>query len=399
MIMESKWRDDTMSELSEFKKMLFSLSDRELMTLFESGCMRYSSFHKKTSELNGKWFDKDICGLPKDGIEHLKELEKQANDPMTAHHVDRKLLRYLRTLKKMKLDVPAFFRDKVDPKMLFRRLKSFCEENDIPEEIIQCVVPALVSYVETGYMRPVIFVGEKGCGKTTAVRMLVEEALRIPTEIIKVPQTDGGHGMTGDCGSYQSADAGCIAKARLKHNSLIVALLFDEIDKVAHEHRRSNVDDELLSITDSSNSDIYDNYLECSLVELQHCPMFFTANDIKKVNPILVDRCTVIQFPNANAARIKSIARKYVEKELKNNLYHSVIFNYEDMNKTIDNLVNHDVTSLRKHQQLIESVLREALNQVLIQETDTPIQVTDSMFSKAEREIIGTEGRKIGFGI
>lgn len=77
MIMESKWRDDTMSELSEFKKMLFSLSDRELMTLFESGCMRYSSFHKKTSELNGKWFDKDICGLPKDGIEHLKELENR----------------------------------------------------------------------------------------------------------------------------------------------------------------------------------------------------------------------------------------------------------------------------------------------------------------------------------
>lgn len=399
MVMESKWRDDTMSELSEFKKMLFSLSDRELMTLFEFGCMRYSSFHKKTGELNGKWFDKDLCGLPKDGIEHLKELEKQVDDPMTAHHVDRKLLRYLRTLKKMKLDVPAFFRNKVDPKMLFRRLKSFCEENDIPEEIIQCVVPALVSYVETGYMRPVIFVGEKGCGKTTAVRMLVEEALRIPTEIIKVPQTDGGHGMTGDCGSYQSADAGCIAKARFKHNSLIVALLFDEIDKVAHEHNRSNVDDELLSITDSSNSDIYDNYLECSLVELQHCPMFFTANDIKKVNPILVDRCTVIQFPNANAARIKSIARKYVEKELKSNLYHSVVFNYEDMNKTIDNLVNHDVTSLRKHQQLIESVLREALNQVLIQETDTPIQVTDAMFSKAEREIIGTEGRKIGFGI
>lgn len=188
----------------------------------------------------------------------------------------------------MKLDVPAFFRDKVDPKMLFRRLKSFCEENDIPEEIIQCVVPALVSYVETGYMRPVIFVGEKGCGKTTAVRMLVEEALRIPTEIIKVPQTDGGHGMTGDCGSYQSADAGCIAKARLKHNSLIVALLFDEIDKVAHEHSRSNVDDELLSITDSSNSDIYDNYLECSLVELQHCPMFFTANDIKKSTRFLL---------------------------------------------------------------------------------------------------------------
>lgn len=388
-----------MSELSELKKMLISLSDRELMMLVESGCMKYSSFHKKTGAPDGKWFDKDICGLSQEGIKHLKELEKQLDDPMNAHNVDRKLLRYLRKLRKMKLNVPAFFRDNANPKTLFRRLKSFCQENDIPEEIIQCIVPALVSYIETGYMRPVIFVGEKGSGKTTAVRMLVEEALRIPTEIIKVPQTDGGHGMTGSCGSYHSADAGCIAKARLKHDSLVIALLFDEIDKVSHSHSRSSVDDELLSITDSSNSDIYDNFLECSLVELQHCPMFFTANDIEKVNPILVDRCTVIQFPNANATRIKSILKKYVEKELASDLYHSVIFDYNCMNATVDNLVNHDITSLRKHQQMVESVLREALNQVLIQETDAPIQVTDAMFSKAERDILGTEARKIGFGI
>lgn len=79
----------------------------------------------------------------------------------------------------------------------------------------------------------------------------------------------------------------------------------------------------------------------------------------------------------------------------------SIIYNHgkfcDDFKSTLK--LGAYVTSLRKHQQLIESVLREALNQVLIQETDTPIQVTDAMFSKAEREIIGTEGRKIGFGI
>ncbi len=205
--------------------------------------------------------------------------------------------------------------------------------------------------------------------------------------------------MTGDCGSYQSADAGCIAKARFKHNALVVALVFDEIDKVTHGHSRANVDDELLSITDSSNSEIYDNYLECSLVELQHCPMFFTANDIKQVNPILADRCTVIRFPNADAMRIKSIAKKYVERELKSSLYRLVVFNYDVMNKSIENLVNHDVTSIRKHQQLIESVLRDALTRTLTQETDNPVEVTDAMFSKAEKEIIGIERRAIGFGI
>ena len=65
-------------------------------------------------------------------------------------------------------------------------------------------------------MRPMIFVGEKGCGKTTAVKLLVEEGLKIPTEEIKIPQIDGSHGMTGDCGTYKYADVGCISRARLR---------------------------------------------------------------------------------------------------------------------------------------------------------------------------------------
>lgn len=93
-------------------------------------------------------------------------------------------------------------------KAMYKHLVGFCKANDIPEEIVARVVPALISYIETGHMRPIIFVGEKGCGKTTAVKLLVEEALKLPTEVIKVPQTDGSHGMTGDCGTYQSADVG-----------------------------------------------------------------------------------------------------------------------------------------------------------------------------------------------
>jgi ATP-dependent Lon protease len=246
-------------------------------------------------------------------------------------------------------------------------------------------------------MRPIIFVGEKGCGKTTAVRMLVEEALQIPTEIIKVPQTDGGHGMTGDCGVYQSSDVGCIARARLRANSLLVAYIFDEIDKVTHDRNRANVDDELLSITDESNTDVFDNYLETTLVGLEHCPMFFTANDIQKVNPILVDRCMVITFPNASASRIKSISKKYAEKKLSSSLYSMIEFNYELMYKTIDRLVDRNITSLRKHQQMIEAVLENALDVALIQEDSTTVAVTESMFSEAEQSILGTAKRKVGF--
>ena len=155
-----------------------------------SGVARDKHSHKKK-----RWFDQKIKGLSQDGREQLKALQKQMQDPVSAFRVDRKRVRYLEQLQKMKLSVPDSFRNTVSPKMLYRQLASFCREHDIPEEIVHRMVPALVSYMETGYMRPIIFGGEKGCGKTTAVRLLVEEALKIPTEIIKVPQTDGGHGL------------------------------------------------------------------------------------------------------------------------------------------------------------------------------------------------------------
>ena len=384
-----------MAEMSEVKKFVLGLSDKEIMTLLGMAEKKKRSA-KTAADASGfgkVWHEKMISGLDKNGEKHLDELRNLGS----SHHVDRKQVRYLDQLKKMRLEVPPFFRDTIDSKAMYKHLVGFCKANDIPEEIVARVVPALISYIETGHMRPIIFVGEKGCGKTTAVKLLVEEALKLPTEVIKVPQTDGSHGMTGDCGTYQSADVGCIAKARLRANSLIVAYIFDEIDKVSHDRNRASVDDELLSITDESCVDVADNYLETTLVGLEHCPMFFTANDLQKVSPILADRCTVIKFPNANASRIKSISRKYADKQLASNLYSMIRFNYELMETHIDKLVQHNVTSLRKHQQLIESVLGNALNIALVQETEEVVNVTEDMFVEAEQAVLGTVKRRTGF--
>ena len=394
---------------SDIKELLKGLSVEEREKLLQMSEQEVSAFlqtyrprPEKTLEATespqkGFWFDMPLRGLSEDGKKHLKELVEQLKTPGASHHVDRKQVRYLKQLKKMQLAVPDCFRSKTDPKALYRHLIDFCKTNDIPEEIVHRVVPALVTYMETGHMRPIIFVGEKGCGKTTAVKLLVEEALHLPTEVIKIPQTDGSHGMTGDCGTYQSADVGCIAKARLRANSLLVAYVFDEIDKVSHERNRASVDDELLSITDESCSDVYDNYLETTLVGLEHCPMFMTANDLQKVSPILADRCTVIHFPNATATRIKSISRKYADKKMKNNIYSLISFDYALMDAHIDNLVNHDVTSLRKHQQMIEAVLENALNVALTQDSEEIVSVTEDMFAVAETAVLGAVKRRAGF--
>lgn len=387
-----------MAELSKVKEMLLSLSDEEILSLLRLLADRNTLPPARAAQKTGRWMDKPLCGLDSEGMARLKELEAQLGDMSMAHHVDKKQLRYLRSLRKMKLEVPPFFRETVDPKQMYSRLKAFCVNHNIPDEIVSRVVPAFVTYIETGHMWPILFVGEKGCGKTFSVRLLVEEALRLPTAVIKVPQTDGGHGMTGDCGTYHSADPGDIAKARIRANSILIAFLFDEIDKVSHDRNRASVDDELLSITDESNDGIFDNYLETTIVGLEHCPMFFTANDLQKVNPILADRCMVIPFPRASKPRIKSIIRKYAEDKLSQKLYSMIDFRYDLLYSSIDRLVSHDVTSLRRHQQLLEAVLERALDTAFAQESGARTSVTEQIFTDAEQAILGAVPRKLGFG-
>lgn len=55
------------------------------------------------------------------------------------------------------------------------------------------------------------------------------------------------------------------------------------------------------------------------------------------------------------------------------------------------------MTSLRKHQQLIESVLGNALNIALVQETEEVVNVTEDMFVEAEQAVLGTVKRRTGF--
>lgn len=388
-----------MAGLSEVKKRILELSDSEILTLL--GIAEKKATHIADINTDGKtrWFDKKVFGLDAEGFSHLKHLQRMISISENNPRIDYKQYRYLKRLSQMDMSVPSIFRDNTNPKDLYKHLIEFCNIHDIPSEVVNRLVPAFVQYYETGHMRPVMFVGEAGCGKTTAAKLLIEEALQLPTEIVKLPQLDGSHGLTGDCASYQSADVGCLAQARLRTNSLLVAYIFDEIDKVNHGSNRANVDDALLSVTDESNCKIYDNYLQSNITGLEFCPMFFTANDLQKVSPILADRCSVIHFPSASADRVKSILRKYVEKQLSvSSLYHSVRFDFGLMDKYVDNLVKqHSITSLRRHQQMVENVLGKALACALEQSSDDTISITDKMFDEAENTVLGGIKRSAGF--
>ena len=115
-----------MAELSEVKKLVLGLSDREIMALLGLRSGKNKRNTDSSGRADGSWMDKQISGLNREGLSRLKELEAQLDDLMSAHHVDKRQVRYLRALKKMTLEVPPFFRETVDPKKLYNRLRAFC---------------------------------------------------------------------------------------------------------------------------------------------------------------------------------------------------------------------------------------------------------------------------------
>ena len=389
----------------ERRKLLPGLSDegfQQLLALDDSQILEtlkkaIADGPPRPAPTGGHWFDKPISGLSSEGVMHLKELNSQLQDPVQIHHVDKKLVHYLQRLKKLRLSPPDIFRKTVDPKALYARLANFCKEKDLPESIAAKLVPVLVEYIETGHMRPVLLVGPAGVGKTTAARLLVEEALQLPAEIIKVPGLAAGHGISGDSGVYQSADCGALAKARLTANSLLVAFIFDEIDKCASGSNNRAICDELLSVTDGT-CQVFDNYLETNLPGLEHCPIIFTANTLENVSPYLVDRCFVLHYPEPDANRIKSIMRKYVDKRMSScSLYSLVQFDHDLIDDSVDELLHRHVTSIRDHEKLAEGVIQSALNLALTQPNDDPVPVTKQMFTKTEAALFDAGKRTIGF--
>lgn len=392
-----------MEEISQVKKILLRMNDDELLQLLRLACQDRQKnrsscrLQEHPSPSDVAWYNQIRGSIDRTCERRLAE-EKQRLKANPSSNVDRKWIRYAEAFRKLPFHVPDIFRTAMQPKLLYNRLLAFCEDHDIPQEIIPSILPSLISYIRTGRMRPAIICGEKGCGKTTAFRLLIREALNIPVAVIKVPEEDAGHGLTGTCGSYTSADMGAIGRAMLHENSAVVGLLFDEIDKAVHNTSHTSIDDELLSITDESVSTVADKYLESTLTTLPHCPIFMTCNDLQKVSPILVDRCTVIYFPRANVKRLHSVTQKFARVKLEDELYQTVQFDFDLLDQSIDTLASHNVYSLRKHQQLVEKVLQNAFHLAMLQPDGQRVRITKDMFLSAESEILGIEHRRLGFG-
>lgn len=387
------------NNLSPLKQALLRLSDEQLLHLLQNSkaLTAAATGQPEARPDTGRWYDHPLTQLDRTALQRLREEKSKLKNGST--HVDRKWVRYADAYRKMTFTPPSSWSSS-SVRGMWADLMRFCEDENLPKEIAEPLTPLLVEYIQTGHMRPVILHGSKGCGKTTAVKLLLKTALGLPVQVISVPQQDASHGLLGTCGSYTSADLGGLAKGLVAHNSPLVAFVLDEIDKGSHPTSRASIEEELLSVCDSSVSEIQDKYLESTLTSIQHCPVFMTCNDLQKVNPILTDRCLVLKFPDATKDRAQKITRQYTLNKMNqaDALYANMIdLDYTLLEKSVSRLAERNICSLRQYQQVVDEVLSRAFSQAMAL-PEGKIKADEEMFLAAERRLLKEDNhRKLGF--
>lgn len=331
------------------------------------------------------WFEKPLRGLP-------PEAEKKMN-----YSTDRVWLRYANAFKTMTIRAPLEFYKKTDARDLYKKLIEFCERQFLPEDLALRLVTPLIKYMKEGRWRPMIFIGPPGCGKSTTARMVMERILGLGVTIKSAPLADTSHGLAGETSVFSGGGMGILAEGMITNDSLVNGYVIDEIDSAPEPTNRSSLTNELLTLCDDGAKEFCDNFLGFKLVGLVHSPLIMTANDETKVNAILLDRCIIIRFKAPTVSQLQKIILEYAKKEIKNEPFNMIEIDTDALNASVEALAKSNVTSIRRHQDMLEQALSSAFREAIEKDLEN-VRLSRKFFDEARALIQkSNEGRKIGF--
>jgi ATP-dependent Lon protease len=138
---------------------------------------------------------------------------------------------------------------------------------------------------------------------------------------------------------YESSHCGKIVNSLIASKSMSTVLMFDEVDKISQTPKGEEVMNLLIHLTDPvQNGDFEDKYLSGVPIDLSKVMFVFSANDINKIDKVLLDRMLVIDLKGYDLKQKTVIAEQYLLptalKEV--NLHEKVSISKEILTKVIE---------------------------------------------------------------
>jgi len=165
----------------------------------------------------------------------------------------------------------------------------------------------------TGRGLSLLLAGPPGIGKTSLIKQGVAKALEWPFQFISLGGDSDASTYTGHQLVYESSHCGKIVNSLCTAKSMSMVLMFDELDKISTTAKGEEVQNLLVHLTDPvQNGEFEDKYLAGINIDLSRVMFTFSANDLSKIDRVLLDRMIVIQLQGYTPKEKLAIAENYL---------------------------------------------------------------------------------------
>jgi ATP-dependent Lon protease len=156
-----------------------------------------------------------------------------------------------------------------------------------------------------------------------------------------------------------------------------MVMMFDELDKISATPKGEEVQNLLIHLTDSvQNSDFEDKYISGIPIDLSKIMFVFSANDLSKIDKVLLDRMIVIELKGYNSKDKAEIAKNFlVPNALKEvNLIDKVTFSKEIIDYILSNYCKEE-PGVREFKRAIEQVVQKINMLRIFNSKDMPFYI------------------------
>jgi hypothetical protein len=161
-------------------------------------------------------------------------------------------------------------------------------------------------------MRPTILVGPPGSGKTAYAERFLD-ILEVPNETYPCGGVADST-IAGTSRRWSSGEPSLPVAMIRRHASASPAVILDELEKASLSRQNGSLYDALLSLFEVQTATKWvDPYIQAP-VDVSHVLWMSTANTLKGIPAVLIDRCRVILFPEPRTKDLPTIAHQMLKK-------------------------------------------------------------------------------------
>jgi ATP-dependent Lon protease len=224
-----------------------------------------------------------------------------------------------------------------------------------------------------------LLAGPPGIGKTSLIKNGVAKAIQWPFQFVSLGGDSDATSYVGHQVVYEGSHCGKIVNCLVAAKSMSLVLMFDEVDKISKTAKGEEVQNLLIHLTDPvQNADFEDKYLAGLPLDLGRVMLAFSANYLENLDPVLLDRMTVIELKGYDLKQKATIAEQYLlPQALKEvDLAEKIGFSKDVLSYIIENYAKEE-KGVRQLKRCIEQIAQKLNMLRMFNSKDLPFHINN----------------------